>query len=157
VGGVSIGGGDETSRFHREGTLRAKLMNAKAIAPQGFDVGADKGDPCDDLTQENCIIRLVNQYPVVVFSKEGCPHCFRAFEALALEGVAEDSPKLHIINLTTMVNKEQIQDQLERMTGRRTVPNIFLGGTAIGGGSEIVQLQRNSDLRTLLKKVHAIQ
>ncbi|CAB9515487.1 34.2 kDa protein in rubredoxin operon [Seminavis robusta] len=158
VGGTSIGGGDETSKFHREGTLQSKLINARAIVPAGEgDAEQDNdGAPCDDLTQEACITSLVNQYPVVMFSKQGCPHCRRALEALALEGLPENSPKLHIVNLSFMANKQQIQDQLERMTGRRTVPNVFLGGSTIGGGSETVALQRTGDLHAMLEKVNAV-
>ena len=156
LGGVSIGGGDETSRFHRDGTLRIKLNDAKAFDEGGKQHGSQEEDSCDDLTQEACITRLVNRYAIVVFSKQGCPHCRRALEALAMEGVAQgESPHLHVVDLTTMADQKRIQDQLESMTGRRTVPNVFIGGSSIGGGSETVQLQRSGDLRTMLEKVRA--
>jgi len=184
VGGKSIGGGDETSKYYRDGSLKPMLVAAKAFLDEADQnqppqqppadrqaAGNDKGGtppqevavvegeimPCDDLTQESCITKLVHQHPVVVFSKQTCPHCRRALEALALEGLsADDNPNLHIVNLSQLQKAPQIQDQLERMTGRRTVPNVFVAGTSIGGGSETVQLQQSGELRTLLQQSHAI-
>jgi len=164
VGGTSIGGGDETIMFHREGTLRTMLVEAKAIPGEAFSNEGknasrqtkESEDNCTDLTKEKCITQLVNHYAVVVFSKETCPYCRQALEALALEGLILGSSKLHVVNLSAMADMQQIQDQLENMTGRRTVPNIFLGGSSIGGGSETVLLQRNGDLRSMLKKIQAL-
>lgn len=151
VGGSSIGGGDETSKFHREGRLQGMLVRAKAIDE---DVGNEES-PCDDLTREACITQLVNDYPVVVFSKPSCPHCRKALEALALEGLTKQSKSLRVIDIKSMPDMTQIQDALERMTGFRTVPNVFVGGKSIGGGSDTVQLQRSGELGAMLTKVHA--
>lgn len=152
VGGSSIGGGDETSKFHREGKLHGMLVDAKAIER----TTAGKEASCDDLSQESCITQLVNQYPVVVFSKPTCPFCRRALEALAIEGLPQGNPKLFVVNLASKPNMSQIQDRLQAMTGRRTVPNVFVGGESIGGGSETVQLQQEGKLRGLLAKASAI-
>jgi len=153
VGGTSIGGGDETINLHREGKLHSMLVFAKAI-----EGAVQKEDsPCDDLSQETCITQLINRYPVVVFSKPGCPHCRRAIEALALEGLPEESRNLHVVDLRSMQNMQQIQDRLESMTGQRTVPNVFVGGSSIGGGSETVQFQKIGKLRTMLAEAHAIE
>jgi len=106
-----------------------------------------------DLVLVECIEDIVHKYPVVVFSKSYCPYCKRALEALSIEGVT----KPYIIDLQSIGSKGQaIQDTLKKMTGRRTVPNVFIGGTSIGGGTETTGLQREGKLRPLLQKAGAI-
>ena len=39
-----------------------------------------------------------------------------------------------------------MQDTLERMTGRRTVPNVLVNGKSIGGGDEVAALDSGNDL-----------
>jgi glutaredoxin 3 len=49
-----------------------------------------------------------------------------------------------------------IQDTLQKMTGRRTVPNVFIGGNSIGGGDETTSMQRDGKLGPLLNKIGAL-
>jgi len=147
VGGKNIGGGDETNALHRDGKLRPLLQAAQAFA-------AANDDKCD-LTEEECITFMVNKYPVVVFSKTYCPYCKRALEALRIEGV-KGKPFLNVIDLTAMENSGEVQDTLQEMTGRRTVPNVFVGGKSIGGGDETTGLQRDGKLRPLLEQAKAL-
>ena len=43
-----------------------------------------------------------------------------------------------------------IQSALGTMTGRSTVPNVFIGGSSIGGGDETAALQQSGKLSGLL-------
>eukprot|EP00588_Corethron_pennatum_P028835 CAMPEP_0194311134 /NCGR_PEP_ID=MMETSP0171-20130528/8123_1 /TAXON_ID=218684 /ORGANISM="Corethron pennatum, Strain L29A3" /LENGTH=686 /DNA_ID=CAMNT_0039065117 /DNA_START=62 /DNA_END=2122 /DNA_ORIENTATION=- len=104
------------------------------------------------LTKKGCIQSIVRKYPVVVFSKTGCPYCRRALESLSVAGVTDP----HIIDLSSNKNAPQIQATLEEMTGRRTVPNVFIGGKSVGGGDETVALQAQDKLVPLLLKSGAI-
>ena len=75
-------------------------------------------------------------------------------EALSLAGVAHP----HVIDLSKYRKTTyDIQSTLQRMTGRRTVPNVFVGGESIGGGDETAQLQWRGELRPLLEKAGAVQ
>lgn len=40
----------------------------------------------------------------------------------------------------------KMQDTLEKMTGRRTVPNVLINGKSIGGGDEVTALDTGTDL-----------
>mmetsp|Transcript_38534 Transcript_38534/g.93222 ORF Transcript_38534/g.93222 Transcript_38534/m.93222 type:complete len:804 (-) Transcript_38534:126-2537(-) len=112
----------------------------------------NNNDDCN-LTEKDCITHIVQKYPVVVFSKPWCPFCRRALEALSIAGL----PKPYVVDLSQYPNAFQIQSTLANMTGgRRTVPNVFVGGTSIGGGDETVALQAAGKLRPLLIKVGAI-
>lgn len=45
----------------------------------------------------------------------------------------------------------QLQEALKEKTGRGTVPNILVNGVSIGGGDEIVDLDKNNDLISKLE------
>lgn len=67
-------------------------------------------------------------------------------EALSLAGLKDP----HVIDLTN--SDGRVQATLEQMTGRRTVPNVFVGGRSIGGGDETVALQRMGQLLPLVDR-----
>merc|ERR1719343_1201065 len=110
-----------------------------------------KEESCD-LTQTDCIQKIVEAHPIVVFSKPWCPYCQRALEALAIEGA-----KSFVIDLSKHENTQDIQNTLLQMTGRRTVPNVFVGASSIGGGDETVALQHSGELKALLEQAGAIE
>ncbi len=117
--------------------------------------GAHVPDNCD-LVSEDCIRSIVASYPVVVFSKPWCPYCRRALEALSVAGVSEDSGKLLVIDLTKHENTQKVQATLQAMTGRRTVPNVFVGAKSIGGGDETRSFQQSGKLVPMLEEAGAI-
>ena len=57
-----------------------------------------------------------------------------------------------VIDLTELTNMASIQDRLAQMTGRRTVPNVYIGGTSVGGGDETIALLKSGELEILLRK-----
>ena len=113
-------------------------------------------DDCD-LVSEDCIRSIVGAYPVVVFSKPYCPYCRKALEALSLEGLSAESDKLLVVDLSKHSNTQEIQSTLQSMTGRRTVPNIFVGGKSIGGGDETLSFQQSGELSTMLVEAGALE
>ena len=44
-----------------------------------------------------------------------------------------------------------MQDTLEKMTGRRTVPNVLINGKSIGGGDDVAALDKGIDLIDKIK------
>lgn len=105
-----------------------------------------------DLRQSSCIRQVISEHPVVIFSKSFCSYCHRAKEAMEVEGV---KPVVIELDLMGRDGKE-VQSTLEEMTGRLTVPNVFVDGETIGGGSETVALHESGELRKLLLKANAI-
>ena len=45
-----------------------------------------------------------------------------------------------------------IQEALLELTGRSTVPNVFIKGKNIGGGTEMAELHQSGKLKTLLQE-----
>ena len=87
---------------------------------------------------------LIGKHPVVMFSKSYCPYCDMAKNALNSIGA-----KYEVIELNQRQDGSQIQNYLFRLTGQRTVPNVFIAEKSIGGGTETEQLQRSGQLKSL--------
>ena len=114
--------------------------------------GEDFEAPVDcDLTKVDCIKLLVSTHPIVIFSKPFCPYCRRALEALRSEGTEP-----LVVDLTELKEGWKVQEKLASMTGRRTVPNVFVGGKSIGGSDETRALSMEGELGVLLREAGAI-
>jgi len=80
---------------------------------------------------------------VTMYTTATCPYCIRAKQVLQHKGVAQ----IHEIRV------DQDPGQRERMieiTGRRTVPQIFIGETHVGGHDDLVALDARGELDPLL-------
>ena len=80
---------------------------------------------------------------VVMYSKDYCPYCARAQALLKQRGVTD----LEIIRIDQDPAQRDIM--IER-TGRRTVPQIFIGDTHVGGYDDMAALDRRGGLDPLL-------
>jgi len=76
-----------------------------------------------------------------VFSKTSCGFCHRAKAAFAELGCSagEGVGHVDVLGLDRDARGAQIQAAtLTEMYGQRTVPNVFVGGRFVGGGTETV-------------------
>jgi thioredoxin reductase (NADPH) len=128
-----------------EGTVKIQKTEEQEPKKQGGGISCD-------LVKEECIKELVEQNPVVIFSKAWCPYCRKAMEALRAAGIAQP----FIVDLTENDKAREIQATLNSITGRRTVPNVFVGGRSIGGGDETSGLQARGKLIPLLVEAGAL-
>lgn len=80
---------------------------------------------------------------VVMYSTDYCPYCQRAEALLKARGVT-DLEKIRVDH-----DPAQRQAMIER-TGRRTVPQIYIGATHVGGCDDLVALDRRDGLLPLL-------
>ena len=76
---------------------------------------------------------------VVVYTTDWCPYCRRAEELLGELAVAFDD-----IDVT---DDDERRRWLVDTTGRRTVPQIFLDGAAIGGYDDLAALVRSGEFQ----------
>ncbi|OQS03283.1 hypothetical protein THRCLA_21197 [Thraustotheca clavata] len=84
---------------------------------------------------------------VSVFSKTYCPYCTKAKNVLNSVGV-----QYTVYELDKMPNGDSILKTLYEMTGRDTVPNVFIKSTTIGGGDDVYTLHREGKLVNMLKE-----
>ncbi|RKZ47382.1 MAG: glutaredoxin 3 [Candidatus Parabeggiatoa sp. nov. 3] len=80
--------------------------------------------------------------PIVrMYSTLICPYCMRAEGLLNKKGVQVE--KILVKNEQEMINMAEI-------TGRRTVPQIFIGERHVGGFDDLVELDMAGELDPLL-------
>ncbi|VDD80854.1 unnamed protein product, partial [Mesocestoides corti] len=93
----------------------------------------------------------INSKKVVIFSKSYCPYCHKVFNIFA-QYLGKDLPEneYEVVELTTLPNADAIQDELQKMTGARTVPRVFINGKCIGGADDTVSALKSGLLYTLL-------
>ena len=79
-----------------------------------------------------------------MYSTGACPYCQMAERLLLARGVAA------IEKIRVDLEPAKRRDMLER-TGRRTVPQIYIGDTHVGGYDELAALDRAGKLDELLR------
>jgi glutaredoxin 3 len=73
-----------------------------------------------------------------------CPYCTRAKQILKARGVQ------HIEEVRIDLSDEE-RDRMMTLTGRRTVPQIFIGDTHVGGCDDLMALDSRGGLQPLLE------
>jgi glutaredoxin 3 len=79
---------------------------------------------------------------VVIYTTRICPFCIRAKQVLDGKGV-------EYREIAVDANPELRLDMMEK-SGRRTVPQIWIGETHVGGFDDLWSLERRGDLEPLL-------
>ena len=80
---------------------------------------------------------------VTMYATATCPYCIRARQILQARGVSE------IDEIRIDLEPAQRAAMIER-TGRRTVPQIFIGEVHVGGHDDLVALDARGGLDPLL-------
>lgn len=80
---------------------------------------------------------------VLMYSTAVCPYCQRAEALLKARGVTE-------IEKVRIDLDPSRRDEMIARTGRRTVPQIFVGATHVGGFDDLSALDREGRLTPLL-------
>jgi glutaredoxin 3 len=81
--------------------------------------------------------------PVKMYTTAVCPYCIRAKQILKSKGVEA------IEEIRIDMQPEERMKMME-ITGRRTVPQIFIGETHVGGCDDLVALDGRGGLVPLL-------
>jgi glutaredoxin 3 len=80
---------------------------------------------------------------VTMYTTASCPYCIQAERLLRAKGVAD------ITKVRVDLEPARRQEMMDR-TGRRTVPQIYIGAQHIGGYDDLAALDRAGKLAPLL-------
>ncbi|MEO8855975.1 MAG: glutaredoxin 3 [Burkholderiaceae bacterium] len=80
---------------------------------------------------------------VTMYTTGSCPYCTRAKQILQARGVAQ------IDEIRVDLDQQQ-RARMMQITGRRTVPQIFIGATHVGGCDDLMELDSRGALMPLL-------
>ena len=83
---------------------------------------------------------------ILMYSTRVCPYCVRAEQLLAKKGITADQ----IEKIRVDEHPEQ-RAEMMRITGRRTVPQIFIGERHVGGFDDLAELDAAGELDPLLR------
>ncbi|MFO1301500.1 MAG: glutaredoxin 3 [Burkholderiaceae bacterium] len=81
---------------------------------------------------------------VLMYCTAVCPYCVRAEQLLKARGVSE------IEKVRIDLDPSQRETMISR-TGRRTVPQIYIGERHVGGFDDLAELDREGGLVPLLQ------
>ena len=82
--------------------------------------------------------------PVKMYTTAVCPYCVRAKQLLKSRGVE------HIEEIRVDLDPAE-REHMMSITGRRTVPQIFIGDTHVGGCDDLMALDGRGGLMPLLQ------
>jgi glutaredoxin 3 len=80
---------------------------------------------------------------VVIYATASCPYCVQAEHLLVRKGVTD------IGKVRVDLEPERRHEMMQK-TGRRTVPQIFIGELHVGGCDDLQDLDRQGKLDSLL-------
>lgn len=84
------------------------------------------------------------QPAIRIYATAVCPYCVRAEQLLRHKGVTD-------IDKIRIDLDPQRRDEMMQLTGRRTVPQIFIGDYHVGGCDDLHALERAGRLEPLLR------
>ena len=80
---------------------------------------------------------------VTMYTTAVCPYCVRAKQILTARGVSQ-------IEEIRIDNDDAQRIKMMEITGRRTVPQIFIGSTHVGGCDDLMALDGKGELLPML-------
>jgi glutaredoxin 3 len=86
---------------------------------------------------------MIDMQAVRMYTTAVCPYCIRAKQILQSKGVTQ------IEEIRIDLNPAE-REHMMQITGRRTVPQIFVGQTHVGGCDDLVALDAKGGLMPLL-------
>jgi glutaredoxin 3 len=80
---------------------------------------------------------------VTIYTTVACPYCVQAKRLLDHKGIA--------YNEVDVTSDLVLRQEMIQASGRRTVPQIFIGEQSIGGFDELYALEQSGELDDLLQ------
>jgi len=122
-----------------ERSRRYALLVRHGVIEKAFVEPDEPGDPYTVSDADTLLAYLnptaVALQPVAVFARLGCPFCDRAMVLLR-----EHDLTFQVIE----VGEDVSMDAVKAVSGRATVPQVYIGGTRIGGAEELERYLQTS-------------
>lgn len=135
-----------------------ELTLSRSTPGYRFDVPAacaavERGhtDTTLDAEAERYVADLVRKEPVVLFALEWCEYCWSARKLFKRLGIRYRSVDLDSVEYQVAELGGKIRAVLTRHTGSPTIPQIYIGGSHIGGCTELFDAMRNGALQRHLQ------
>lgn len=80
--------------------------------------------------------------PITMYTTRFCPYCVRAKQLLEAKGLTYTN--------VAVDTDPQLRQKMMQLSGRRTVPQIWVGDVHVGGYDELWRLSQTGELDQLL-------
>ncbi|KAJ7650792.1 glutaredoxin [Roridomyces roridus] len=101
------------------------------------------------MSVKEIVEQTIAENKIAIFSKSWCPYCKRT-KALFASEFPDEAPV--ILELDEREDGDAIQDYLEQKTGQRSVPNVFVNKTQVGGNDKTQAAFQNGELGRLVSQ-----
>eukprot|EP00607_Mallomonas_marina_P003264 CAMPEP_0182427746 /NCGR_PEP_ID=MMETSP1167-20130531/19166_1 /TAXON_ID=2988 /ORGANISM="Mallomonas Sp, Strain CCMP3275" /LENGTH=123 /DNA_ID=CAMNT_0024610197 /DNA_START=106 /DNA_END=477 /DNA_ORIENTATION=+ len=95
---------------------------------------------------DSMIKDAISANKVMIFSKSYCPFCTRAKSVFS--GM---NTEFKAVELDEIKEGAEIQAALLKMSGQRTVPNVYVNGKHLGGCDSVMSAKADGSLAKMLK------
>ena len=123
---------DKTDLGFGKRSWRYSMLVRDGVIEKQFIEPEKEGDPFEVSDADTMLGYIAPREkapePVVVFARNGCPHCARAKETLRKNGVVFEEVTL---------GKGVTFSTVRAVSGHGTVPQVFIGGKHIGGADDV--------------------
>ncbi|HGH6026793.1 TPA: glutathione peroxidase [Vibrio mimicus] len=111
---------------------RYSMLVKDGVVEKMFIEPNEPGDPFKVSDADTMLKHIAPQYKVqesvTIFTKPGCPYCTKAKQALIDAGLQYEE---------LILGKDATTVSLRAVSGRTTVPQVFIGGKHIGGSDDL--------------------
>ncbi|GAM63764.1 peroxiredoxin family protein/glutaredoxin [Vibrio ishigakensis] len=111
---------------------RYSMLVKNGVVEKMFIEANEPGDPFKVSDADTMLNYIAPEYKaqesITVFTKPGCPFCAKAKQNLIDHGLQYEE---------VVLGKDATTVSLRAVTGRTTVPQVFIGGAHIGGSEEL--------------------
>mmetsp|Transcript_27645 Transcript_27645/g.23236 ORF Transcript_27645/g.23236 Transcript_27645/m.23236 type:complete len:133 (+) Transcript_27645:17-415(+) len=111
------------------------VVGARSQTPKNGDVASKVQD-------------LIKDNKVMIFSKSYCPYCKNSKSVFDKMKVAYYADELDLLP-----DGKEMQEELKKMTGQSTVPNIFIGGVHVGGNDSLMHAKEKGKLEKMFAEI----
>jgi cysteine synthase A len=126
-------------RFDAPPPATAAARSVDASPPRSLDAEA-----------ERFVTDIVRDEPVVLFALEWCEFCWSVRKLFARLGIEYKSVDLDSVAYQAGDRGGKIRAVLAARTGSKTIPQIFIGGTHVGGATDLFDAWKSGSARDLL-------
>ena len=124
----------------------AAPVPARVAAPPGATLAPSGAEPQADAF----VMHVIDHNAVVMFSLEWCEFCWAVRKLLARMGIAYKSVDIDSAALQKDDLGTRIRAVLKARTGSPTIPQIWIGGTHLGGATDLFEALRDGRMQRLL-------
>ncbi|EYC03573.1 hypothetical protein Y032_0093g2668 [Ancylostoma ceylanicum] len=128
-----------------------KLIALFSLATIAMVSGASTKDTKEDEMAAR-ISSDIHSHKVIMYSKTYCPYSKKLKKLLNIYSIND----LKVIELDRQKEMKGMQNILKRMTGRSTVPQLFIDGEFVGGHDETRAIEDRGELRKMLERARAL-